>query len=58
MGYATEEFIKKELAEGELFILDIKEKMPKRKIGIAISKNHISNFSTKKLVELIKEDIF
>ena len=58
VGYATEEFIKKELAEGELFILDIKEKMPKRKIGIAISKNHISNFSTKKLVELIKEDIF
>lgn len=58
VGYATKEFIKKELAEGELFILDIKEKMPKRKIGIAISKNHISNFSTKKLVELIKEDIF
>lgn len=58
VGYATKEFIKKELAEGELFVLDMKEKIPKRKIGIAISKNHISSFSTKRLVQLIRDDVF
>ena len=35
-------------------ILKIKEKIPSRYIGIALSKNHLPNFSTKKLIEIIK----
>lgn len=33
--------------------LNIKEKIPSRYIGIALSKNHVPNFSTKKLIEII-----
>ena len=33
--------------------LNIKEKIPSRYIGIVLSKNHIPNFSTKKLIEII-----
>lgn len=53
IGYATKEYIKKELNNNELYIIDIKEKIPCRYTGIAISTNHIPNFSTKKLIELI-----
>ena len=30
-----------------------KEKIPSRYIGIALSNNHVPNFSTKKLIEII-----
>lgn len=53
IGYATKEYIKKELKNNELFELKIKEKIPSRYIGIALSKNHVPNFSTKKLIEII-----
>ena len=53
IGYATKEYIKKELKNKELFELKIKEKIPSRYIGIALSKNHVPNFSTKKLIEII-----
>lgn len=53
IGYATKEYIKKELNNNELYIIDIKEKIPCRYTGIATSTNHIPNFSTKKLIELI-----
>lgn len=54
IGYTTKEFIKNELLNSELFELKIKEKIPSRYIGIALSKNHLPNFSTKKLIEIIK----
>ena len=54
IGYATKEYIKEEIKNKELFELKIKEKIPSRYIGIALSKNHIPNFSTKKLIEIIK----
>jgi len=38
-----------------LIALDLKEKIPSRYIGIALSKNHLPNFSTKKLIEIIKK---
>jgi len=57
IGYVTKDYIKKELQNNELRILNIKEKIPHRYIGIAISKNHLPNFSTKKLIEIIKKDI-
>lgn len=56
IGYATKEYTKKELENKNLFELNIKEKLPSRYVGIAISKNHLPNFSTKRLIEIIKKD--
>lgn len=53
IGLATKEYIQKELDNKELFILKIKEKIPNKYIGITLSKNHLPNFSTKKLIEII-----
>lgn len=53
IGYVTKDYIKNELDNKELYELKIKEKIPGRYIGIALSKNHIPNFSTKKLIEII-----
>lgn len=53
IGYATKEYIQDALNKKELFELNLKEKIPTRYIGIALSKNHIPNFSTKKLIEII-----
>lgn len=53
IGYATKDYIKKQLNNKELFELKLKEKIPNRYIGIALSKSHIPNFSTKKLIEII-----
>ena len=55
IGYATKEYIKEEIKNKELYELKLKEKIPSRYIGIALSKNHIPNFSTKKLIEIIKK---
>ena len=53
IGYVTKEYIKDAIKNQELFELKIKEKIPGRYIGIALSKNHVPNFSTKKLIEII-----
>ena len=53
IGYATKEYIKETIKNKELFELNIKKKIPSRYIGIALSKNHVPNFSTKKLIEII-----
>ena len=53
IGYVTKDYIKNELKKNELYELKIKEKIPSRYIGIALSKNHVPNFSTKKLIEII-----
>lgn len=53
IGFGTKEFITKEIKEKQLFILNLKEKIPTREIGIVLTKNSIPNFSTKKLIELI-----
>ena len=56
IGYATKDYIKKELKNKELYEIKIKEKIPSRYIGIAISNNHLPNFSTKKLIEIINKN--
>lgn len=57
IGYITKEYQKNTLNK-ELFELKIKEKVPSRYIAVALSRNHIPNFSTKKLIEIImKKDI-
>ncbi len=53
IGYATKEYIKDAIKNKELYELKIKEIIPSRYIGIALSKNHVPNFSTKKLIEII-----
>ena len=55
IGYATKEYIKDAIKNKELYELKIKEIIPSRYIGIALSKNHVPNFSTKKLIEIITE---
>ncbi len=57
IGYVTKEYIKNELTNKDLYELNIKEKIPERYVGIALSKNHIPNFSTKKLIEIINNKI-
>lgn len=53
IGYVTKDYVEKELLDGTLKILNIKEKIPCKYISIALSKTHLPNFSTKKLVEII-----
>lgn len=53
IGYVTKEYIKDEIKNKQLFELKIKEKIPSRYIGIALSKKHLPSFSTKKLIEII-----
>ena len=58
IGYVTKEYIKEEIKNKELYELKLKEKIPSRYIGIALSKNHVPNFSTKRLIEIIKKNSF
>ena len=53
IGYATKEYIKDAINNKELYELKTKEKIPSRYIGIALPKNHLPSFSTKKLIEII-----
>lgn len=55
IGYVTKDYIKKELNNKELFVLNIKEDIPKRSIGIITSKTHFPSFSAKKLIEIITQ---
>lgn len=55
IGYAVKEFIQKDLNEGKIFSLKIKENIPERYIGYAISNKHLPSFSTKKLIEIINK---
>lgn len=54
IGFATKEYITKELNDKELYEIKINKKIPSRHIGIATLKNTIPNFATSKLIELIK----
>lgn len=53
IGYATKDFIKKELECGSLKEVNLKEKLPQRYICIVTSKNNMPNFSSKKLIDII-----
>ena len=55
IGYVTKDYIKDELKNSKLYELKTKEKIPSRYIGFALSKNNIPNFSTKRLIEIIKK---
>ena len=53
--YATKDYVKEELKNQQLYEIKLKEKIPSRYIGIATSNNHLPNFSTKKLIEIINK---
>ena len=57
IGYVTKDYIMDEIKNEELFVLSLKEKIPSRYIGIVLSKNHLPNFSTKKLIEIITKNL-
>ena len=54
IGYATIEYIQKELDNKELFELNVCD-IPSRFIAIGLCKNTVPNFSTKKLLEIINK---
>ena len=56
IGYVTLEFASKYIENNELFKINLKETIPSRYIAIATSKNHLPNFSSKKLIELITKN--
>ncbi len=56
IGYVTENYIKEDLKNKKLYKLKLKEKIPKRYIGIALSKNNNPNFCTKKMIEIITKN--
>ena len=55
IGYVTRDYVKSAIKNKELFELNLKEKIPDRYIGIALSKNHIPSFSTRKIIKIITE---
>jgi len=55
IGISTKEYIESDLKEKLLYEIKLKEKLPNRYIGIATLKNQITNFSTKKLIEIIED---
>ena len=50
IGYVTREYIDDLIKDEKLFELNIKEKIPSRYVGIALSKNHVPSFSKKNLL--------
>lgn len=53
VGFATKEFIQKELNNKELFIVPTTTSIPERQIGIAVSKHQLPNFATHKFIDII-----
>lgn len=53
ISYIPKEYITKQLNNKELNIIELKEEIPPRYIGIATSTTHLPSFSTKKLIEII-----
>ena len=56
IGVSTKEYIENDLKNKELFEIKLKEKLPNRYIGIATLKKQVSNFSTKKFIEIIEKN--
>ena len=57
IGFATKDYITKELEDKTLYELKVVPEIPKRGIGIAIKKNGIPNFATQKLIKIITANI-
>lgn len=53
IGYLTEDFIKSELKNEELFLLNTNEKISPRQIGIAYLKNSTLSFASRAFIDII-----
>lgn len=53
IGYLTKEYIQDELKNKELFEIKLKEKIPRRSIGIAYSNKNLPSFATKEMIRII-----
>lgn len=57
VGYTTEDYILDDLAQGRVYKLDVEPSIPKRGIGLCTLKKSVPSFCTKKLMEIILEDV-
>lgn len=57
IGVATKEYINDELNNGLLYEIKTNISIDKRQLGYATMKNSIPNFSTLKLIEILKKDL-
>jgi len=57
IGYATKEFIKDELNSKNLYEITVTPKVPKRYIGIVTLNQSLPNYSVKKLIKIMLDDI-
>lgn len=57
VGFVTRDYIGKELEDGELQVVNLKENIPNKYIGIALSRTHLPSFSAKKLMEMVMKDV-
>ena len=55
VGCVPDYFVRNELASKELFKVNLNVSLPKRFIGIVVSKNHLPSFSTKKFIDIISK---
>ncbi len=56
IGYVAKEHVENAIKNGTLIEIKTKEEIPERYIGIALSKNHMPSFGTKKLIEIINQN--
>ena len=56
IGIGTKEYIEDDLKNHNLYEIKVKEKLPNRYIGVATLKTKMPNFSTKKFIDIIKEN--
>lgn len=56
IGYVTKDYVSNEIKNNELREIKLKEKIPSRYVGIVLSKNHLPNFSTKRLIEIVTKE--
>lgn len=57
IGYSTKEYIEEDLNNEDLYILDVTPQVTARKIGLAYSKKNLPSFCTKKLIDIIMNDL-
>ena len=55
LGFININNIEEEIKNGELFIIDLNYKFPKRNIGVAIHKKHIANQTIQNFIDTIKK---
>lgn len=57
IGYTTEDYVLEEFKQKRIFKVEVTPKLPKRGIGVAYSKRNIPSFCTKKLIEIILNNV-